>query len=645
MKLSLSSLKNLLSVFVDTFSRFSFALTSAYVIGGIGIYLLHNNYENWLYNILFTLVLGVFLFISTVLISENYIVFSKNFFLKKYGKAVLHIFVIGFLVGYYFLLPDNFFQAEGMHMIRYILWSIAFFLLITFIPFLGNDEKENFWNYNKTLIAIILQTILFSVIIFAGLSFALGAIDFLFEIEIDGNRYAEIWIVIISTFSPTFALAHFHRLEKILERKHTYPILIKILSQYVLIPLVTLYFFILYMYLGKILITGDWPKGMVSFMIVGFSFVGIVSYCFLFILREKNKWIKIFEKMFFIGLIPLVCMLFWSVWIRIQDYGMTENRYFLMLFGMWLFGIAVYFLFSSRKSLKIMFVSLFFLTFFSSFGQWSAFSISQYSQTHRILNIFTRNNMLDEGKVHLQKDIEEVSKEYNTLHYTSKIIEDEQQKKENLMSFEDEKEISAVIDYLYSIHGIESIQKIVHEDITLSEEKYDNKRNFYNMSAIITKALGVDYVERWTINPLDYEDITNIYFSSERNGILGVQGYDYMIPFFTYFFDEIDKNNETFLYIDGKSFKFFFDKQNFSLKIFHDELLLEHIFLQSFFENLYEQYKDKNKNEIPQNVMSFLHISDTIDIKIYFESINIDIENTVLVEISSLEGKMLVRFH
>jgi hypothetical protein len=46
-------------------------------------------------------------------------------------------------------------------------------------------------------------------------------------------------------------------------------------------------------------------------------------------------------------------MLAYAIGLRIAQYDITMNRYFVVVFGIWLFGISLYFIFSGRRSLVV----------------------------------------------------------------------------------------------------------------------------------------------------------------------------------------------------------------------------------------------------------------------------------------------------
>src|SRR5690606_12424085 len=140
------------------------------------------------------------------------------------------------------------------------------------------------------------------------------------------------------------------------------------------------------------------PEGMVSILILGYAVFGILSYLLTYPIRNQkgNEWLKVFSKLFFILMIPLLVLLFIAVWVRIADYAITEPRYFLILLSIWLSGITIYFLVKKSPTIQTVPISLCILALISTFGPQSASSIAKRSQ-------ISRYNKLD-NKVNSEKE-------------------------------------------------------------------------------------------------------------------------------------------------------------------------------------------------------------------------------------------------
>ena len=95
----------------------------------------------------------------------------------------------------------------------------------------------------------------------ATLALALAALDKLFGIDVDEKNYPRLWCLIAFVFNTWYFLGGVPRWLGELERTSEYPQVLKVFSQFILVPLVLLYLLILTAYLGRVAITREWPSG------------------------------------------------------------------------------------------------------------------------------------------------------------------------------------------------------------------------------------------------------------------------------------------------------------------------------------------------------------------------------------------------
>jgi hypothetical protein len=300
---------------------------------------------------------------------------------KKWGLRLLCLLIC---IALYFMLQPAIQMADRF---RIGLLAFSFHLLVAFAPFIEKGNLHGFWEYNKVLFLRILTAGLYAAVLFAGLSIALVAINGLFNVKIDENVYLRLFSVVGITFTTLFFLAGVPADFKMInETQQEYPKGLKIFTQYVLIPLLTIYLVILLVYEAKIIIDWELPKGMVSMLVLGYSVFGVLSLLLVYPIKEQegNGWIRWFSRCFYLMMIPLVVLLLLAVWKRVGNYGITESRYILIILALWLSIITAYFLISRKDNIKIIPISLCILALLATYGPQSAFSVSRYSQTQRL---------------------------------------------------------------------------------------------------------------------------------------------------------------------------------------------------------------------------------------------------------------------
>jgi hypothetical protein len=404
----------------------------------------------------------------------------------------------GILLGalYAWSLPENIPAAPDMHALRLALLIAAAALFITFAPWLQRDADIGFWQFNRALAVRAFTAGLFTLVLYGGLALALAAVENLFELPIPGERYLQLWILHLGLFFPWFFLAGVPADLDDTDRDLRYPNGLKIFSQYVLLPLVGIYFVILLTYSGKIIISWTWPYGWVSRLILGFSAAGLFSLLLLHPLRmrEEARWITRAGAWFWAVLLPLLVLYFLAISHRISEYGMTEGRYLGVLVGAWLAAMALYFLFSRAKRITRIPISFCLLALLISFGPWGMFSVSENSQAARLEELLTQEGLLVGGKV----------------------IPAEEK-----LAVDAAGEINAILQYLHSMHGYYAIEQWF--DTSLRAES--DARSAWKSPAEAARLLGIEYVAVRKSHPEG-----DLRFDAARNAGLSVHGYDRLLP-------------------------------------------------------------------------------------------------------------------
>jgi hypothetical protein len=390
------SLKNLAEGAANTIKRYPFEILFA-LAGTIAatteVELRHLNraHEGWCIRIIMMANLGLLLSLSATL-------YTQSLEMTAAKRRIIKLITAVFAASLIFIIDPS---AREADYIRFFLMSLAGHLLVAFAAFTGKEQLQGFWQFNKTLFLRVLTSVLYGIVLFLGLAAAIGATNFLFNFNFEWDTYAVLWVWIVGMFTTIFFLAGVPVETHFLDDDQSYPKGLKIFTQYVLIPLSTVYVIILLAYEIKILIAWNLPKGLVSNLILGYAVFGILSLLLVYPIREQaeNKWIKTFARSFYFLLIPLLFLLFVAVGARVFKYGITEFRYFLILLACWLLFISVYFLLFKKQNIKLIPISLCILTLLAIYGPQSAFSVSLYSQRRIIIKFFERNNAFKNGKL------------------------------------------------------------------------------------------------------------------------------------------------------------------------------------------------------------------------------------------------------
>lgn len=548
MKFSLPSISIIWESASKTFLRFPLEILSS-VIGSFSVVWLINQsgasdlQEANVFALAFIGFLGISWFFSITVLLEQ--LKSKSIISWPFQIAAAIS-----IIGYYLYLNTILIEAEIEVWYQLALFFLATHLFAAYAPFIISDKVDQFWEYNKTLFLRFLISVVYSAALFIGLSVAMYALDVLLEFNIEEEFYPSLFFIIGGIFNTWFFLAGIPSKEEIPVKEIEYPTGLKVFVQYVLISLVTVYIVILYAYLIKIILQWELPNGWVSNLVLSFSIAGILSLLLLHPINEEGgrKWIQLFSKWYYRALIPLLILLFFSIWVRISEYGVTINRFFVATLGVWLTFTVAYFVLSKMKSIKVIPISLTVFVLFSAVGPFSAFNVSERSQVGRLADLIEQNGIQVSNPISLDE----------SSVPDSSIIE-----------------IQSIVAYLFDNHGIQSFNQIFADEQMLAlSDTTDAKR------MILEDFLGVPYGSGFFDNGLIRGQ--NYSYRLDSNTPLSIDEYEYYFGKFDFYSKNqwhsitIEEYEYTLRFInDDLHFVFSTDNEELVIPIY-DELLELH---------------------------------------------------------------------
>lgn len=489
---------------------------------------------------------------------------NEVFFTKEKIKQAL-TYVIGFVI---LILYYTFFLKEinTVSVVRYT--GTIIFLLITFFYISRMRNKENYEFHVISVNTSIAITFIYSAVLYFGIIAILFTIDRLFDVNIDGKYYYYMFLIVTFIFGISLFISKLDSIEKSY-RDYDYSSALKILLTYIVIPLITIYTLILYVYFAKIIITREWPRGLVSNLVLWYSALSVFIIFLITPIIEENKIAQAFKIWFPKLVLPILLMMFMSMYQRVDQYGITENRYFIIALGIWVTGIMVYF--SLVKPLRniIIPITLSLVVLNSVYGPLSAFNVSINSQNKRLNKYLTTNGFLVNG---------------NLI-------------KKNNVSKEEQREISNIVEYFSNREQLDKI-KIFPEDFNAKE---------------------MDDILGFTFKPDIYGGYINEeyfnYYLDPNEIVLDIQGYDYYAHITTW-------SNTTKKIAD---LEVLYEEKDNSLKLLQAETILFEENIKSIVLSIHNDLKnnrENNKEGIKLEDMIVEKTYDNIRIKIIFNNIS-----------------------
>ncbi|NLJ99424.1 MAG: DUF4153 domain-containing protein [Tissierellia bacterium] len=488
------------------------------------------------------------------------LVYEKREGLNRVHKTIGYILGTGILILYYFFLLKDFSTTS---IIRYIGVSLFLYLAFSYIPWI--DRKEDFEFYIIRVFSSFFLTIIYSAVLYFGISAILFATDQLFDVNIPGKFFYYSFLVVAGIFAPSLFLARIPEGNHSFD-KYEYPRSLKILLLYIVIPLITIYSVILYAYFAKIIITRNWPRGLVSHLVLWYSFISVAVIFFITPILKENRWANRFKFWFPKLIIPILIMMFISIGTRIRTYGITENRYFVLVLGLWVFGIMLYFALRKKSKNIIIPITLSIISLNAVFGPLSSFAMSSRSQNDRLQSILRRNKMLVNNKIVKAPD--------------------------NMFT-DDKMEISMILKYFDTYHSLDDV-KYLEKNFKVSD---------------MESVFGFPYMEK-DINESNYFNL----FIEDR--AIEITGYDYLL--------------EGYKIVDGVKLKdnlvASYNMTNNKFNIKDDELVYE-ADLKDIGLGIIEKHGGnianiENQNLLNMDQMIFIDENDKVKVKFMINSIS-----------------------
>jgi hypothetical protein len=348
-------------------------------------------------------------------------------------------------------------------------------LFLAVAPYLTGPEGRGFWAYNRALLERVLVAALYAHVLFVGAAIALAALENLFDVDVASGAYLRLWFVAALFLLPWFFVAGVPADREALERQDDYPRGLRAFTRFALLPIVALYLVILLAYFVKVLATWQWPSGWIGWLVSAVAAGGIFSLLLVHPLarRPGDRWVGTYATAFYALLLPAIVMLWLAIWQRVGQYGVTENRYFLIVLSVWLAGIAVHQLATRSRGIRVIPASLGLLALVTFTGPWGAYGFSEGSQVRRLAGLLERHGMLAGGRV---------------TPATGEVPP------------EDRREISAALRYLADTHELSAIAPWFDgrlAEIDTIGPRRERWRRGDERARLITAWLGVEYVSAW----------------------------------------------------------------------------------------------------------------------------------------------------
>jgi hypothetical protein len=331
-------------------------------------------------------------------------------------------------------------------------------------------------------------------------------------------------------------------------------------------PLLTAYTAILYIYFVKIIVVSEWPVGLVSHLVLWYAVIVTLVLFLISPIKDENNWATWFSAWMPRIILPVLVMMFISMGIRINAYGVTENRYYVVVLALWVSAMMLYFSFIKKRINIVIPITLALIALISVFGPLSSYSVSIRSQNNRLQAILIKNDMLQEGKIKTAPaDI----------------------------SRDDKYEISRKLDYFSQNHSLQEI-KCLPQNFRMED---------------MEKVFGFPY----TPYEPPFTDSHGFFYlkNSQYEGAVEIQGYDYL--FGSMLLHERSAEST------GSTIEADYDYQSSVVRVYRQGTLLYEKNLNPFVRELYNKHQPTaEEKSIPSEEMTLVEENEQVKVKFIF---------------------------
>lgn len=489
-------INNMLQILKNMVKRFPVTIVLIFVVSIIYAFCLDGKY-------LSNEIVNKIMQFSVIFGSSTYLFESIT---KKNDKKNIFIYILFFILSIMlvFLLniEKDLFGINNLVFKNYIIrFTICYIIsmLILSIYILFKKSKTSFEEYIvKVATNIFKSSIIFGILC---IGFAIVSSIFVFLI-LNGKDY-------ILVLKLEVILLGFYYLPKILysfyDTECEIGNFIKIIIKYVLNLLVIIAFVIIYLYIGKILITRNMPSNQI-FRIIAALFIVSFPICTMSSYFKDNSIIFKINKLLPILFITFIILQIYTIGLRIVSNGITEARYLcIMLIIFEIIYIIMYLKYKNKiENILLVFIICVIIALIAPFI--NMYNISKMSQYNNLKIYKEKSNYTSEEKVKIRGAYYYLKDSINGDKLIDEILTKEDI--ENIINYENDLSNIKYISSNVNLGGIDikdynklySVEAHIHMDETISFEKAfkgtefktsDNGMYFYiDMTNIISNCLN-----------------------------------------------------------------------------------------------------------------------------------------------------------
>lgn len=528
MKKIKENVKKLLLHFKSGFERFPVTIILAFMHFITGIYIaeIRNFQSDEFIEINFLLFGSIFITAMFEMLYEKYF-YKKNRWLVRCVYSVI-TFVVSIIFFVEYLRTNDYYNVYFFTLIPI---SMVLFLLIPILRKKDNREK-----YLQSVFSNFVTTGIFAAVLWIGIEIILATVNYLFFYSGDSLFFRlttySFWFI-TEVFGALLFLSLLKKPDDNLEN-YEFPFIFNLLIKFAIIPLIIIYTGVLYIYMARVIISMHLPKGLISHLVLWYTAFSVFIMILITPFTQKDKFFENFKKYFPYFSIPLIFASLFAVFQRTYQYGITENRYYVLISIFWLLFCMI--LYIRNMNVTGVFISLIICFIISVYTPLSAKNVSNFSQSQRLKRILVKYGALKDGKI--SKIAQKLTnRQGSQIHTTIQYISDNSTIAK--LNFKNEKgEVYSTLGDLekgldvkeswkdYSIYNSEDDDREKDDEHKIVTYKIKNSENAEIISDITGYDNFVSYRKVDNIDPVDQENESEKYKITIKNKIITINSKD-----------------------------------------------------------------------------------------------------------------------
>ena len=528
MKKIKENVKKLLLHFKSGFERFPVTIILAFMHFITGIYIaeIRNFQSDEFIEINFLLFGSIFITAMFEMLYEKYF-YKKNRWLVRSVYSVI-TFVVSIIFFVEYLRTNDYYNVYFFTLIPI---SMVLFLLIPILRKKDNREK-----YLQSVFSNFVTTGIFAAVLWIGIEIILATVNYLFFYSGDSLFFRlttySFWFI-TEVFGALLFLSLLKKPDDNLEN-YEFPFIFNLLIKFAIIPLIIIYTGVLYIYMARVIISMHLPKGLISHLVLWYTAFSVFIMILITPFTQKDKFFENFKKYFPYFSILLIFASLFAVFQRTYQYGITENRYYVLISIFWLLFCMI--LYIRNMNVTGVFISLIICFIISVYTPLSAKNVSNFSQSQRLKRILVKYGALKDGKI--SKITQKLTnRQGSQIHTTIQYMSDNSTIAK--LNFKNEKgEVYSTLGDLekgldvkeswkdYSIYDSEDDDREKDDEHKIVTYKIKNSENAEIISDIAGYDNFVSYRKVDNIDPVDQENESEKYKITIKNKIITINSKD-----------------------------------------------------------------------------------------------------------------------